>query len=235
MDRKTGCVVCGSPLVYAAAEETKRCHYCRAVHQTTTACEQGHFVCDACHSASANDLIQRVCSATESREPVALALSLMRDPRIKMHGPEHHFLVPAVLLAAWSNAIGQSGETRATWVSKARSRAEEVKGGSCGFNGACGAGIGAGISVSVGLGATPLSVAEWRKANLVTAECLRSIALNGGPRCCKRDTFLALERARAFLKEGIGVTLPVEESPRCEFSSLNRECIGQDCPYHAGA
>ena len=32
-----------------------------------------------------------------------------------------------------------------------------------------------------------------------------------------------------FLKEEMGVVLPAEESPRCEFSPLNRECIGQDC------
>ena len=235
MDRKTGCVVCGSPLVYGEVSETRSCHYCRAVHETSVACEKGHFICDVCHSSSANDLIQRVCSATESREPLALAVGLMRDPRIKMHGPEHHFLVPAVLLAAWSNAAGRTGEDRARWVAKARARAEEVKGGSCGFNGACGAGIGTGICVSVGLGATPLSGPEWRQANLVTAESLRAIAMNGGPRCCKRDSFLAIEQATVFLRDELGVALPVEESPRCEFSPLNRECIAQACPYYAGA
>ncbi len=32
---------------------------------------------------------------------MALAIRLMRLPAVKMHGPEHHFLVPAVLLAAY--------------------------------------------------------------------------------------------------------------------------------------
>jgi hypothetical protein len=32
-----------------------------------------------------------------------MALNLMKNPQIKMHGPEHHFLVPAVLLAAYYN------------------------------------------------------------------------------------------------------------------------------------
>jgi hypothetical protein len=234
MDRKTGCLVCGSPLVYTAPE-TRTCHYCRTVQQSNAACQEGHFICDACHSASANDLIQRVCSATDSKEPLALAISLMRDPRIKMHGPEHHYLVPAVLLAAWSNTTGQPEATRAQWVSKARGRAEEVKGGSCGFNGACGAGIGTGICVSVGLGATPLSVSEWRLANLLTSRSLGAIAENGGPRCCKRDTFLAIEQAKAFLEQEKGVAFPAEESPRCEFSPLNKECIAEACPYFAGA
>ncbi len=235
MDRRTGCVVCGSPLTYGTQSVPRACVYCRTVHKTSVACEKGHFVCDMCHSASANDLIQRVCSATDSQEPLAMAISLMRDPRLKMHGPEHHFLVPAVLLAAWSNATGRTPENRAQWVAKARARAEEVKGGSCGFNGACGAGIGTGICVSVALGATPLSGAEWRQANLMTAESLRVIAMNGGPRCCKRDSFLAIQRAAAFLNDELEAALPAEESPRCEFNKLNRECIGKACPYFPGA
>ncbi len=235
MDKRSGCVVCGSPLVYAASSREERCHYCHGVHVSSVACEKGHYVCDACHSASANDLIQRVCAATEAREPLALAVSLMRDARMKMHGPEHHFLVPAVLLASYANATGRPAQTRAEWVAKARARAEEVKGGSCGFNGACGAGIGTGIFTSVALGASPLSGPEWRLANLMTSEALRAIALRGGPRCCKRDTFLALIRAKEFVKTELGVDLPGEEPPRCEFSSLNRECLGQACPFFAGA
>jgi hypothetical protein len=110
-----------------------------------------------------------------------------------------HLLVPAVLLAAYCNATGRPRDEKAGLIANARSRAEEVKKGSCGFNGNCGAAVGTGIFMSLITGATPLSRAEWRLANLMTSESLRVIANLGGPRCCKRDVFLALRAAAAFL------------------------------------
>lgn len=231
MTERTGCLVCGSALVYSERAAPRRCEYCGETHETTAACERGHFVCDACHSAGANELISRACAATESKAPLSLAIALMRDPRVKMHCPEHHYLVPAVLLAAYANAAGFPAARRADLVNQARARAEQVKGGSCGFNGACGAGIGTGIFASVALGATPLSVSEWRQANLLTSESLREIALRGGPRCCKRDSFTAIERAAAFSRDEMGVRMAEEDPPRCEFHVMNRECLGAACRY----
>jgi hypothetical protein len=150
---------------------------------------------------------------------------------MKMHGPEHHFLVPAVLLAAYCNATDRPRDEKAGLIAKARSRAEEVKGGSCGFNGNCGAAVGTGIFVSLATGATPLSRAEWRLANLMTSESLHIIADLGCPRCCKRDVFLALRVAVAFLDKELDVELPTEEPVVCEFSALNRECLKEACPF----
>ena len=163
-----------------------------------------------------------------------MAATLMRDSRVKMHGPEHHFLVPAVLLAAYANQTGRDPTTRAEWIRKARPRGEQVPGGFCGFNGACGAAIGTGIFVSVALGATPLSGNEWRLANLMTSEALRAIAEQGGPRCCKRDSFLALRGAVDFMRRELSVDLPAEDSPHCEWSALNRECQREECPFFTG-
>jgi hypothetical protein len=53
----------------------------------------------------------------------------MRHPSVAMHGPEHHFLVSAVLLAAYDNQHGL--ENRAVKIQQARKRAEGVRGGSC--------------------------------------------------------------------------------------------------------
>jgi hypothetical protein len=166
---------------------------------------------------------------------MAMAVTLMRDTRIKMHGPEHHFLVPAVLLAAYCNATGRPREEKTEMISKARRRAEEVKGGSCGFSGNCGAAVGTGIFVSLVTGATPLSRTEWRLANLMTSESLRAIAERGGPRCCKRDSFLAITTAVGFLKKELALSLPLEDSLACEFSSLNKECLRSGCPYFEGS
>jgi hypothetical protein len=210
MEHKSGCLVCGAELRYSEMAEQRTCVYCGAAGQASTACANGHYVCDACHSGSANDLIQRFSSASSQREPIAMAMTLMRDARVKMHGPEHHFLVPAVLLSAFCNATGRAPQEKAALIAKARERAQEVKGGSCGFNGNCGAGVGTGIFISLVTGATPLSDAPWRLANLMTAKSLLAIAEHGGPRCCKRDSFLAILEARDFLSRELDVALPRE-------------------------
>ncbi|WP_157677552.1 DUF5714 domain-containing protein [Methanoregula boonei] len=41
-------------------------------------------------------------------------------------------------------------------------------------------------------GATPLSHREWQQANFAVAKSPETIALHGDPRCCKRNTFLAI-------------------------------------------
>jgi hypothetical protein len=212
-----------------------RCVYCGAVERSNAACEKGHFVCDGCHSGTANDLIQRYCGASTSTAPVSMAAELMRSPKFSMHGPEHHYLVPAVLLAAVASAQGKPAADRVKWLATARRRAEDVKGGVCGLHGSCGAGIGTGIAVSVLTGATPLSIGEWRLANLITSESLREIAEHGGPRCCKRDTFLALRAAAGFLEREMGIALDAEGPVVCGFSDLNRECLLQNCPFFPAA
>jgi hypothetical protein len=234
-EHDSGCLVCGAPLVYGESTAARRCHYCGAAATSNAACANGHFICDACHSGSANELIQRYCAASSSTRPQDMARELMRDRRMKMHGPEHHFLVPAVLVAAWANAEGKTAEERARLVAAARPRAEQVPGGFCGFNGACGAGIGSGIFVSLATGATPVAGNAWRQANLATAGALHEIAMHGGPRCCKRDTFLAIASAVEFARRELGSSLAVEETPVCEWNAKNRECLGTACAYHPKA
>jgi hypothetical protein len=52
----------------------------------------------------------------------------MRHPVVELHGPEHHFLVPSALLAAFSNVRGD-GDRRAERVAEARHRSEPIGGG----------------------------------------------------------------------------------------------------------
>jgi hypothetical protein len=82
-------------------------------------------------------------------------------------------------------------------------------------------------------GATPLSRREWRLSNVMTAAALARIGENGGPRCCKRCTFLALREAIALANAELGVTLEGGEDLRCEFSSINRECLREVCTFFA--
>ena len=224
-----GCLVCGADLVYHGQARTLSCVLCREEFHAHAACANGHFICDTCHGLPALDLIERTCRASAETDPLRLADTLMKNPAVKMHGPEHHFLVPAVLITAFSSVHGD--ERKEERLATARKRAEDVKGGFCGFHGTCGAAMGAGIACSVLTGATPLAREEWRLANLMTAACLTAIGEAGGPRCCKRDTFLALLAGREFLNRHLGAGLPVGRRPVCSFSGNNRECLGTDCPF----
>ena len=85
-------------------------------------CENGHYVCDRCHSLGADDAIEQVLCTTKETDPVMMAITLMQKPAVNMHGPEHHFLVPAVLLAAYCNVTGQP-DRKAKMIATARDRA----------------------------------------------------------------------------------------------------------------
>lgn len=137
-------------------------------------------------------------------------------------------MVGAALLTAYKNAGGEIDLPKA--LSEIKSRGQNVPGGSCGFWGACGAGISSGMFVSIISGATPLAQEPWGLANRMTARSLEAIGSVGGPRCCKRDSFLSILSAIDFVKEHFGVEMEKPEIV-CSFSELNNQCIGKRCPF----
>jgi LSD1 subclass zinc finger protein len=229
-DHRQGCVVCGVELDYLPGPKPVRCAVCGTVGESPVRCREGHFVCDACHAAPAADVIERACLASDATDPVVLATRLMRHPSVKLHGPEHHFLVPAVLVTAFCNARGQPG-AKAGLLAEARRRSAAVAGGFCGFQGACGAGVGVGIFASLATGATPLARESWGLANSATAGALTVIGRLGGPRCCKRTSWLALLSGIRLAREELGVRLD-GRGPACEWSEANAECLEKACPFH---
>jgi len=228
---KTNCLVCGKPLVYSTESRHHHCDLCGTEVSSEASCEDGHFVCNTCHSQTAIELIEKICIKSNSVKPVNLAVELMKAPSVSMHGPEHHFLVPAVLLTVFYNQKDDSNQKEIK-IKVARQRAENILGGFCGFYGACGAGIGTGIFTSLITDSTPLSTETWGFSNQMTAESLRCIGALGGPRCCKRDTFMALKTAKRFLRQRMDVALDVPDTIKCEFNNLNKECIEEKCPFH---
>jgi hypothetical protein len=153
----------------------------------------------------------------------------MHHPCVAMHGPEHHFLVPAVLLAVYFN-LKKDEDKKRQKLAEARRRAETIVGGACGFHGACGAAIGVGIFASLVLEATPLSIEEYRLCNSATAEALKRISERGGPRCCKRNVFIALEFAAEFWASHLGQAMPIGRIS-CDFFPHNRECLEAGCVF----
>ncbi len=229
MDSKDNCGVCGKSLIYGTEEVMRRCDHCGTQFPALILCPEGHYVCDACHSRDALEVLRGVLRRTDGSDPSELLERVMSHPSLPMHGPEHHAVLPAVIVAAVKNAGYHVPENA---VEKAIERGARVPGGWCGSHGACGGGVGAGIAVSVLTAATPLRGPERSLANAATAYALNEIADNG-PRCCKRMLRRGLEAAVEFLEKEMNVSLVTCQPNACRFVARNRECIHEECAYFA--
>lgn len=221
------CLICGAPLQYLPQDSLMECAICHQQVRSKACCTNGHFVCDDCHT-SGMDSIMAACLADTSRNPIEVLERLMSMPFCHMHGPEHHVLVGAALLTAYKNAGGDIELKPA--LAEMMSRGKEVPGGACGYWGACGAAISTGMFVSIVTGNTPLSTDTWRLSNKMTAKALDQVAEHGGPRCCKRDSYLSVLAAIDFAKEYLGVEME-KPAVSCTRSQLNNQCIGAQCPF----
>lgn len=226
-DSVHNCILCGKPLLYAAKTVMRKCAVCQRMEPSNAACEAGHFVCDICHTQDGGEIRTFLLQSKET-DPIKLYLETVAMHQVHLHGPEHHSIIPCVLLAAYHNCGGQID--REACISEAWKRGCKVAGGACGFLGACGAAVGAGIFISILCGATPLAGDVWDQPQRMVADSLSRIVETGGPRCCKRTGRQAIEAAAAFAKERYGVEMPLSR-PACTYSGLNGECIRTRCPY----
>ena len=227
---KEECLICKAPLVYLQQDELMECAICHKKEMSKTRCEQGHYVCSDCHMAGM-DQIFGLCLAEKSKDPVEIVEKMMALPFCHMHGPEHHVMVGAALLTAYYNAGGEIDLASALQEMSSRGRA--VPGGACGFWGACGAGVSAGQFMSIITKSTPLAKEPWGLSNRMTSKALESIGQVGGPRCCKRDSYLSILSAIDFTAEQLGVQME-KTVPVCSRSQMNAQCIGTRCPFYSG-
>ena len=224
------CLICGAPLEYLEHDTLMECVLCHRQEPSKTRCVKGHYVCSECHTAGMDSIIA-LCMAETSKDPIAILEKMMSQPFCHMHGPEHHVLVGAALLTAYNNAAPDTMKIDLqSSLLEVMSRGRQVPGGACGYLGACGAAVSTGIFMSVVTSNTPLSTDTWRLCNLMTAKALEQVALNGGPRCCKRDSYLSILTAVDFVKEHLGVEIEKTEVT-CSRSRINNQCLGKKCPF----
>ncbi len=221
------CLICGSPLKYLETDTVMECCVCHKKENSRTRCLNGHYVCDECHTAGL-DSITALCLGETSKDPVEILEKEMSLPFCHMHGPEHHVMVGAALLTAYGNAGGDIDLNTA--LPEMIRRGRSVPGGACGYWGACGAGISTGMFVSIISKSTPLSNEPFALSHRMTAKALGAIADIGGPRCCKRDSYLSILSAEDFVKEYFGVEMEKSEVI-CTRSEKNNQCIGVRCPF----
>lgn len=229
-ERCGACLICGADLVYFQEAKEMTCVFCGKRELSHASCKDGHYVCDACHARKGIEAVMRECRTTKSRNPIEIMQKIMADPYIYMHGPEHHVMAGAALLAAYHNS---GGEVDLDWaLAEMKERGGQVPGGVCGFWGCCGAGVSTGIYMSIITKATPLSGKSWGLSNRMTSRALNAIGEIGGPRCCKRDTFTAVKEAVQMTKEELGIEMELPEKIECGFHVENQQCLRGKCPCH---
>lgn len=226
-DHTSGCMICGRELYYTPdMPQSVKCYYCGKEDTASIICPEGHFVCDECHRKDVLEMVEQICIDSDLTDPVELALRIFELPKLHMHGPEYHSIVPAVLVTAYGNVTGNK-DVKA--IRQAISRGKVILGGMCGTHGACGSGIGTGIAYSIIHKVTSLSKEERGGANRMTADALMAISKLGGPRCCKRESITAIETAKMNFKV-------FEDSSASKYKCIqfadNKMCIQSQCPFY---
>lgn len=224
-----GCMVCGERDL---RDSEGRCSIC-GTSGNGMSCGNAHHVCQICMDTYAFRRIADVCLASTSDDPYLVFKDIMDDGVLRMHDFKHHVAVGASLLAAHRNSgfhVDLEG-----MLDEMVNRGRKVPPGSCGYMGNCGAAVSVGIFLSILTGTTPYSEDTWGDVNLATAQCLIQMALIGGPRCCKRNSYVALGVGASLAREKFGSEMSIPEGILCQSHESNKECIKERCPFYCGS
>jgi MoaA/NifB/PqqE/SkfB family radical SAM enzyme/SAM-dependent methyltransferase len=225
--RDVDCMVCGAPLEYLPEDRDAQCHYCGRTRTANARCAEGHYVCDDCHSSDALEVIENICRESTETDMLALFARLRRHRAVPVHGPEHHSIVPAVIVAAYRNSGGDVPDVR---IRMAVQRGATIGGGACAFLGACGAATGVGTGFALLLGANPYKGPQRRIVMQAAGRVLQDLARYEAARCCQRDCWIGLRVAAEASEELLDIPLRAEAGVVCDQRHLNRECLGPQCP-----
>lgn len=176
--------------------------------------------------------ILAACREQTGTNPILIFQSIARQDYIRIHGPEHHILDGACILTAYYNAGGKIDlEAGLKWILE---QGMKMPGAACGHWGVCGAVTSVGAALAFIDGTGPLSTdGTWGKHMAYTSKVIARMGQINGPRCCKRDGFLALETAVDFINDNYPVHL--DKTPiHCGFYPKNQQCIASRCPFFPG-
>ncbi len=224
----SGCMVCAKPIVYLDRDTPKTCRFCSGTFHANAVCTDGHFLCDTCHGSGVLDIVRHICITTDQTDMIALAETIRAHPAFPVHGPEHHFMVPGVILAAYRNSGGIIADEA---IINGINRGQSIPGGTCAFWGCCGAAAGAGIALGIILGVNPLIADKRRIVQQAVGEISAAIGLTEAARCCRRETLTVLEKTAEISKDLLSVPLAADNTHNCGQVLKNRECIVDSCPF----
>lgn len=232
MKYKKGCILCGEELKYYQDEKELNCVYCGEKFKSNVTCMENHYVCDGCHGRESIDYVYKYALRSLEENPINMFNDIIKSPVINLHGPEHHVIVPIVLLSAYYNKIKKI-DIKEEKLKIAYNRGKKVPGGICGNYGACGSALGVGIFFSIIQETTPLSIETWGTANSWTGEILMELGSLGGPRCCKRNGYLSIIKAIEIVNNNFDMNwVETIEKPICFVKKKNiKTCLKSKCPF----
>lgn len=152
-----------------------------------------------------------------------------RSAPLPVNSEWHHFIVPGVIMSAMRNC-GYPVTDRD--VEEAMKRGQKFTGGSCGFMGVCGGANSFGIVLSLLKKTNPLHDEARSENLLLVGELLKEIG-RYPRRCCKRSSFISIERSVSHLRDHGFERLPASDIV-CRWSPKNKMCLGVSCPYFPG-
>ncbi|WP_068549991.1 DUF5714 domain-containing protein [Thermosulfidibacter takaii] len=225
--QKEGCLVCGADVVYLNKPRRLKCSVCGRKFMADAVCEKGHYVCDVCHSKDPVRVIKEECIKYKGEDPVELMVKIRSHPNFPIHGPHHHAMVAGIVLTVCRNK-GIFLEDEA--IESTIERGMKIPGGVCAFWGICGAAMGVGLAFSVIAGANPVTAKERNWVQRVVHRLLDKILEIEAPRCCQRESYLVLKELEDISREFLPFEISTEYKLACTQKSLNKECIGDNCP-----
>jgi SAM-dependent methyltransferase len=223
----SGCMICGADIRYLDTTRKMRCHYCRKDYESNSHCLNHHYVCDQCHVQDSLELIRKISLQAPYGDMIALIKAIRNHPIFPVHGPDHHPLVPAVILSVYKNLGGDIPDQD---ILTGIERGNMIPGGACSFLGVDGAAVGVGIAFSILINANPYKGKERQIVQKIVKEVVEEIACYEAPRCCQRECWTALKRASKLSEQYLTFRLPADEAFICTQYQLNKECIGKKCP-----
>ena len=220
------CAVCNASVI---GNDEGICTQC-GMSGKLVECSSGHKVCGNCLDKAAYESIRKICLESTSSDPYDVFMQIIDDGKLRTHDFKHHVAVGSALLAAHRNA-GTRIDLE-LMLDEMRKRGSKIPPGACGLMGNCGAAVSVGTFLSILTGTTPLSEDTWGDVNLATAQCLIQLALIGGPRCCKRNSFIALKVGSRIASEKFGSEMDIPADPVCRMHDENPDCIRDRCPFY---
>jgi MoaA/NifB/PqqE/SkfB family radical SAM enzyme/SAM-dependent methyltransferase len=227
---RSGCMVCGETLQYLETHLESKCVFCGLKKPANALCQKGHFVCDACHCEDAVSVITSICASTTETDMIALMARIRSHPSMPIHGPEHHAMIPGIILSTYRNL---GGEITLDQIREGIRRGALLPGGICAFQGACGGALGAGVALSLLLKANPIKARERTTVQSATNAILGEISSFEAGRCCQRDCWIALTKAAELSRKLLPIPLKADHVLTCRQMRDNAECIGKECPLWA--
>ncbi|HKK90030.1 MAG TPA: DUF5714 domain-containing protein [Desulfobacteraceae bacterium] len=222
------CMMCGSPLHYFTENRPMVCAQCGQEKPANAMCRNGHFICDACHSKDALAVVADLCLNSRETDMICLVNQIRKHPMMPLHGPEHHFIVPGAIVAAYRNLGGDASDNQ---IRSAIERGKAVPGGSCGFWGGCGAALGVGIGFGIILESNPIKAEPRQAVQQLTGRIIQTLSRVKASRCCQRESWTALTVASKMSETLLPIAMPVIEDLVCTQAGQNRECPKKACPY----